>query len=333
MMIQRTENLQNWLAQQLHDPILGFVALTGDASFRRYFRLTLPNSTLIAVDAPPDKEDSHSFVQVAQAFAQAGLQVPKLLAYDLQQGFLLLSDLGDQLYLPLLNDQTVDVLYQKAIDALFKIQQCPLPQAPLYGAELLTREMQLGKEWFLQKHLGLQLNQTEEQLLQTTFAALVQSALAQPQVSVHRDYHSRNLMLLQNGEVGILDFQDAVIGAITYDLVSLLRDCYIAWPQTQVERWVLNYQQRALALGLLTENNPQQFAHWFDWMGLQRHLKCLGIFTRKYYRDHAPGYLADVPRVLQYIVAVTQRYPELATFHQFLQTRVLTAFQTRGITV
>jgi aminoglycoside/choline kinase family phosphotransferase len=331
-MTQRAEKLQSWLAQQVQQPILGLAPLAGDASFRRYFRLALSKGNFIVMDAPPDKEDSHSFVQVGQAFAQVGLRVPELIAYDLQQGFLLLSDLGDQLYLPLLNDKTVDALYQKAFDTLFEIQQCPLPQAPPYNAELLEREMQLGKEWFLQKHLGLQLTFSEEQLLQTTVTALTESALAQPQVSVHRDYHSRNLMLLQNDELGILDFQDAVIGAITYDLVSLLRDCYIAWPQTQVEQWALNYQQRALALGLLTENNPQQFLRWFDWMGLQRHLKCLGIFARKYHRDRTAAYLVDLPRVLQYIVVVTQRYPELAAFHEFLQKRVLPVFQIHGIT-
>jgi aminoglycoside/choline kinase family phosphotransferase len=331
MTIQRTQDLQNWAAQHLQVPLLSFVPLAGDASFRRYFRLTLAEKTLVAMDAPPEQEDSHSFVQVARAFADAGLLVPELLAYDLQQGFLLLSDLGDQLYLPLLNAQSADLLYQKAITELFKIQQCLLPHAPSYSTELLAREMQIGKEWFLQKHLGLQLTAEEEQLLQTTFNLLIESALAQPQVSIHRDYHSRNLMLLKNQQLGILDFQDAVTGAITYDLVSLLRDCYIAWPRHQVEQWALTYQQRALTLGLLTENNPQQFLRWFDWMGLQRHLKCLGIFARKFHRDHTTAYLSDLPRVLQYIIDTSQRYLELASFHQFIQQRVLSVFQMRSI--
>jgi aminoglycoside/choline kinase family phosphotransferase len=301
---------------------------SGDASFRRYFRVTLADGTTrIAMDAPPDKEDCRPFVSVARQLAAAGLHVPAIEAEALAQGFLLLEDLGSTHYLDVLDEQNADRLYGDAMAALISLQACgPHEGLPAYDEPLLQREMALFPDWLLERHLGLALSGAEREMLDDTFQRLTAAALAQPQVCVHRDYHSRNLLVQQAGQTpGVIDFQDAVIGPVTYDLVSLLKDCYIAWPQERVDHWAMGYFALAVQSGLLGEEQELEFLRWFDLMGAQRHLKAAGIFARLKHRDGKPGYLADIPRTLGYIVAAAERRPELAGLATLIDRRVLPA--------
>jgi aminoglycoside/choline kinase family phosphotransferase len=279
------------------------------------------------MDAPPSREDTRPFVQVSGMLAGLGLNVPQVIDEDPEQGFLLLSDLGSRPYLDALNDETVERLYGDALGALATIQACTPGDAPLpaYDRTLLLNEMELCREWLIGKHLGLALTGQQSSMLDAAFDLLADSALQQPQVCVHRDYHSRNLMLTESNNPGILDFQDAVIGPVTYDLVSLLRDCYIDWPRERVEDWALGYQTLALQSGVLQEghDDPQQFLRWFDLMGMQRHLKAAGIFARLNHRDGKPGYLGDIPRTLGYVVEVASRHDDLAAFGEFIDVTVL----------
>jgi len=321
---QRLEQLKRWLDHSLGLPAYEIAPASSDASFRRYFRVCFNGESRIVMDAPPDKEDSRPFVAIARQLYAIGLNVPQILAEDLEQGFLLLSDLGSRQYLDELNAQSVERLYGDAMGALATLQACG-PQAgalPRYDRELLWREMELFREWYLGRHLGLTLSASEQQVLDETFTLLAESALAQPAVTVHRDYHSRNLMVSEHNP-GILDFQDAVHGPLTYDLVSLLRDCYIAWPRSQVEEWALGYHDIALDHGILRERQPERFLRWFDLMGVQRHLKASGIFARLNHRDGKPGYLNDIPRTLGYVNEVSARYPELGSFRALLEEHVL----------
>jgi aminoglycoside/choline kinase family phosphotransferase len=267
------------------------------------------------MDAPPNKEDCGPFIAIAEAFINIGLNVPAIIEQDLQQGFLLLSDLGSQLYLNVLTEQTVDRLYGDALGALATLQGCGVKDGllPAYGHTLLMNEMQLFHDWLLDRHCDIKLDSAEQASLQEVFELLADNALQQPQVCVHRDYHSRNLMQVQNHNPGMLDFQDAVIGPVTYDLVSLLRDCYIAWPRERVENWVIGYHELAMQTGIMrpTDCNEQQFLRWFDLMGVQRHLKAAGIFARLRHRDNKAGYMKDVPRTLGYVSEVCERYDEL----------------------
>lgn len=328
-MPERKAQLISWLHQDCELPEFDFTPASGDASFRRYFRVALPDGqTLIAMDAPPDKEDCRPFIEMTDRLAATGVHVPKILQQDLDQGFLLLEDLGDQLYLPALNTDSVEQLYREAVDALLTFQQKGNTAGlPDYDEALLRREMQLFPDWLLQTHLQLDLAPAEQQQLDQSFAALVEAALAQPKVFVHRDYHSRNLMITGQGEPGIIDYQDAVFGPLTYDLVSLLRDCYISWPAAQVDAWVEDYAQRAQLAGLLAANDAERLLEWFDLMGVQRHLKAAGIFARLNHRDGKPGYLADIPRTLGYIVEVGQRRPAMSWLAGFIQQRVLPGLQ------
>jgi hypothetical protein len=250
--------------------------------------------------------------------------VPQVLAEDLGQGFLLLSDLGTRQYLDELSAQSVERLYGDAMGALATLQACGHQGGvlPPYDRELLWREMELFRDWYLGKHLGLSLSDSENKVLDETFTLLADSALEQPAVSVHRDYHSRNLMVSEHNP-GILDFQDAVHGPLTYDLVSLLRDCYIDWPRGQVEEWALGYHDIAIDHGILRERQQERFLRWFDLMGMQRHLKATGIFARLNHRDGKPGYLNDIPRTLGYVAEVSTRYPALHSFRQLLEEHVL----------
>lgn len=302
---------------------------SSDASFRRYFRVHHEGVIWIVMDAPPDKLDCRPFVALAGALDGLGLQVPRVLAADLEQGFLLLTDLGDRPYLAELNDASVEGLYEDALDSLARLQVGGDPDSkllPAYDAGLLQREMELFREWFLARYLGFALDAEEHRLLDNSFSILLANALEQPRVWVHRDYHSRNLMVTAEASPGILDFQDAVVGPVTYDLVSLLRDCYIAWPRQRVEDWALRYRARLIALGFRgLADDPAVFLRWFDLMGAQRHLKAVGIFARLYLRDGKPGYLADIPRTLGYVREVSGRYPELAGLHEFLHNRGLAA--------
>lgn len=322
-MDERLIALERWINTTLGISACRMRPASSDASFRRYFRVFAPDTTYIAMDAPPDKEDSRPYIAIAQRFLALGLNVPRVFAEDLAQGFLLIGDLGDRCYLPELNPATVERLYGDALSALIVLQagafsdDAPLPP---YDAPLLQREMELFREWYLGRHLGLKLSAHDHAMLDETYALLTGSALAQPRVWVHRDYHSRNLMITTQNSPGILDFQDAVHGPVTYDLVSLLRDCYVSWPRPQVEDWVKGYHTLALQSGIPVGENEMQFLQWFDFMGVQRHLKATGIFARLNHRDGKPGYLNDIPRTLGYVLEVSSRYPALSRFHQFLQT-------------
>ncbi len=279
------------------------------------------------MDAPPEKEPLEPFTTIAEQLFNIGLNVPEILARNVEAGFLLLGDLGSTSYLDRLNNETVDRLYGDALGALAVLQSCGPEALPPYDKPLLLSEMALFRDWFIGKHLALELGETESQQLSTLFEALADSALEQPQVPVHRDYHSRNLMV-DSHNPGIIDFQDAVVGPVTYDLVSLLRDCYIAWPEVQVAEWVEGYHDIALDHGILRQPNTRQFKRWFDWMGVQRHLKAIGIFSRLYHRDGKPGYLKDIPRTLNYLIEVSDHYPELAAFHTLLIDKIMPALDT-----
>ncbi len=329
----RFEDLKVWLADALCLPTFDIQAASGDASFRRYFRVRYEGHSVIAVDAPPGPEDSQPFIAVARLFDELGVNVPKVLEADLERGFMLLSDLGTRLYLDELGEDSVARLYGDALSVLMVIQACG-PQddtLPPYDHALLLREMALFGQWFLKTHLKLELSAAEQALLDKVYENLAYSALEQPRVCVHRDYHSRNLLVTEKHNPGILDFQDAVIGPITYDLVSLLRDCYIAWPRKRVEDWAIGYHELALQSGVLQDDNAERFLRWFDWMGVQRHLKATGIFARLNHRDAKPDYLRDIPRTLGYVEDVTRRYPELADFYRFLMTRVLPQMRRMGL--
>ena len=320
-MDNRLEALKHWLASVLDSAEYEIKPASADASFRRYFRVFVGGTTHIVMDAPPDKEDMRPFIQIAQRLFALGLNVPQVLQQDIEQGFLLLSDLGERLYLSQLRDATVERLYGDALGALVILQAGIFTHdqtLPEYSRAILLREMALFHEWYLGRHLGFNLSPSQQAVLDQAYALLALSALEQPQVWVHRDYHARNLMLTDVNNPGILDFQDAVRGPITYDLVSLLRDCYIAWPRARVEDWALGYQTLALQSGLPVCADEALFLRWFDLMGVQRHLKASGIFARLNYRDAKPGYLGDIPRTLGYVLDVTARYPQLQPLHQLL---------------
>jgi N-acetylmuramate 1-kinase len=304
---------------------------SADASFRRYFRLTRGADSYIVMDAPPDKEALEPFVSVARALIGLGLNVPVILARNVPQGLLLLSDLGTRSYLEELDaGRDVDRLYADALEALVRLQTHGGEAAralPPYDRAALRREMELMPEWFFGRHLGEPAAAESRAMLDRLFAFLEHSALAQPAAFVHRDYHSRNLLVSAEANPGILDFQDAVCGAVTYDVVSLLKDCYIAWPRERVSRWLLEYRERLLVAGFRLEAGEAEFVRWFDLMGLQRHIKVLGIFARLYYRDGKPGYLKDLPRVLAYVRDAAGRYAETEEFARHIDTRIDTAFQ------
>lgn len=323
-MPRREAELKNWLETGCGLSAFDLVPASGDASFRRYFRVRLPDgSTLIAMDAPPDKEDCAPFVDVTGRLERAGVHVPHIHAQNLEQGFLLLEDLGDRLYLGELNAETADPLYGDAIDSLLRIQHSDGRGLPPYDRDLLWREMTLFPEWLLERHLGLVLSPAERAMLEQTFERLVESALEQSCVPVHRDYHSRNLLVCEAHSPGVIDYQDAVLGPLTYDLVSLLRDCYIRWPASRVEAWLNGYVERALDGGLLAAGDRARVRRWFDLMGAQRHLKAAGIFARLWHRDGKSGYLADVPRTLGYIVEAAESNPELQSLAALIGERVL----------
>ncbi len=323
-MNEREQLLQDWLNEVLPARLDRIAPASSDASFRRYFRVWCDGQTHIVMDAPPDKEDCRPFVAIAQALRGLGLNAPEVLAGDLDQGLLLLTDLGSRQYLAELDARSVPGLYADALEALARLQVGGDPGSPLlppYDSALLHREMELFREWFLGKLLGLNLREEEHHALDHAFALLADNALEQPRVWVHRDYHSRNLMVTDPDNPGVLDFQDAVVGAVTYDLVSLLRDCYIAWPREQVEAWALDHRARLRALGMGGLDDADGFLRGFDLMGAQRHLKAIGIFARLNLRDGKPGYLRDIPRTLSYVLDVADRYPELAELRDLLRAR------------
>ena len=297
-----------------------------DASFRRYFRVTRGEDTYIVMDAPPEKESLGPFLSVAKILLGMGLNAPVVLAKDPKRGLLLLSDLGDRQYLDALDtDEAADRLYADALGALCTMQTAGGAMArdlPSYDHALLMREMELMPEWFLRRHLGLQISAAERGMLDRLFETLAQSALAQPATFVHRDYHSRNLLVTAANNPGILDFQDAVWGPVTYDLVSLLKDCYVAWPAPRVSAWALQYREDLLAKGFPAALPEAEFIRGFDLVGLQRHIKVLGIFARLYYRDGKRQYLKDLPRVLCYTRDAAANYAETAEFAGFIAKRI-----------
>jgi len=284
---------------------------SADASFRRYFRVRAAGASLIVMDAPPGHEDCRPFVRVARLLAAAGVHVPRVIAEDLEQGFLLLSDLGTTSYLQALNDSSADALFRDAIDALLRWQLASRPDVlPPYDEALLTREMKLFPEWYLQRHLGYTLNPAQQRTLAAVFALILDNNLAQPAVYVHRDYMPRNLMVCEPNP-GVLDFQDAVYGPITYDVASLFRDAFVSWDEERMLDWTARYWEKAKRAGLPVDSDFGSFYRDVEWMGLQRHLKVLGIFARLHYRDGKRGYLEDTPRFVGYVRAVAGRYHAL----------------------
>jgi len=332
----RLLQLSTWASQVLARSDLVITTASADASFRRYFRVTAglgaAAQSWIIMDAPPAKEDVAPFIKVAKMLVDAHLNAPRILAQNATDGYLLLTDLGSRTYLTELAQGTrVDFLYRDALTTLVEMQvRCTrVRELPAYDAALLQREMDLFPEWFLGKHLGLVLDDSTRIGLAAGFAYLTAAALAQPQVFVHRDYHSRNLMITDGGALGrnpgVLDFQDAVLGPVTYDLVSLLRDCYVDWPLERVRGWVHEYRELSVKAGLNMGQSEAELLRWFDLMGVQRHLKAIGIFARLWHRDGKPGYLGDIPRTLNYIRAVAPAYTELQPLVSLIEAQILPA--------
>ena len=329
---QRQTELAAW-AQQVLAPDLDtpspspqLTPVGGDAGFRHYYRIQVPEGTVLAVDAPPATEDSRAFVAVDGLFASGGVRVPSIKAADFDAGFMLIEDFGDTLLLGLLNSRNADTLYGKALDVLKRVQASDASSLPPYDISLLQTELLIFREWFIGRLLGLELSDEEEKLLMDVSERLVFSALEQPTGVVHRDYHSRNLMLLPGDEVGVIDFQGAVRGPLLYDLVSLLKDCYVVWPRERVENWLQAFISGHSELG---SYDFDTCLRWFDWIGLQRHLKCLGIFSRLWLRDDKSQYLTDIPATFNYVMDVCSRYPELKPLDDWLGTRVATLMPER----
>lgn len=298
-------------------------ALAGDAGFRRYFRLA-SEPQLLAVLSPPATEPNEVFLKLARHLRRHGVLTPAVAAVDLERGFFLLEDFGPNLLLSQLHDDSVEGLYAEAMHCLLRMQQCPTEglDLPPYDRERLRREMELFSEWFAPRLLGYELSAEERAMLDRWFTRLENSALEQPQVFVHRDYHSRNLVYRPGGPPGVIDFQDAVTGPVTYDLVSLLRDCYIRWPDARVRRWAMSYANIGMESGVLPQVSEERFMRWFDWMGLQRHIKVLGIFARLSLRDGKHGYLNDLPLVIRYTLEVARRYEEGEEFADWFAAKL-----------
>jgi N-acetylmuramate 1-kinase len=322
----RLANLTRWVQGDLGFAGSLITPASADASFRRYFRVIRDAESYIVMDAPPEKEDLAPFLKVARMLGSMNLNAPMVLARDVEQGFLLLTDLGSRQYLDELPaDGAADRLYADALAALRTMQTADAGISrylPRYDRTLLRREMELMPEWFLTRHLNIAVGPRECAMLDSLFESLELTAGLQPETLVHRDYHSRNLLVTAENNPGILDFQDAVWGPITYDLASLLKDCYIAWPPSRVRAWVLDYRERLLEAGVALKADAAEFMRWFDMIGLQRHIKVLGIFARLFYRDRKPQYLKDLPRVLEYTKDAAAAYPETEAFAGFIARRI-----------
>lgn len=325
----RLELIRDWLAAELGWPRdCRLEPASADASFRRYFRAWRPaGGTRVIMDAPPDKEDTAPYLKVSRLLHACGVHVPEIEAADTARGLLLLEDLGGTHMLARLGaGGDADLLYGEALAALLQIQVRGVAasrELPPYDGAVLEREMRLLPEWFCARHLRLALDEDAAALLTETFGFLVREALAQPVVLVHRDYHSRNLMITPLHSPGVIDFQDALSGPIGYDLVSLLKDCYISWPRARVAGWVDGYREQLRAAGANVGGSRAEFLRWFDLIGLQRHLKVLGIFARLCYRDGKRGYLADLPLTLEYVRATTARYSELQRFGAWIESALV----------
>jgi len=307
-MSKRLEQLNSWLQDTLGYRDYVINPASEDASFRRYYRLEYDNSSRIVMDAPPEYENCGPFIDIATRLHACGVNAPEIFNVDLNLGFILLTDLGHDLYLDVLNNTNAEALYADAVTSLVTIQQnIDQTELPPYNESLLLQEMELFREWLLQKHLCIKLDSKQHNELDKLFSLLTATALEQPKVFVHRDFHSRNLIYCATNNPGIIDFQDAVIGPLTYDLVSLFKDCYIKWPREKINDWAMNFYRRIDAGGV----SEKVFLRWFDLMGVQRHLKASGIFARLYHRDNKAGFLRDIPRTLTHILDLEEDYPEL----------------------
>ena len=316
---ERIERLTAWASAVLPAPLLDLQTASADASFRRYFRASTAAGSFIVMDAPPSHEDCKPFIHVARLFRAAGANTPVILAENLAEGFLLLSDFGDTTYLAALDENSADRLYLDANAALISIQLASRPdELPPYDAELLLREMRLFPDWYLARHLDIQLDDEQRNTLDTTFDRILANNLAQPRVYVHRDWHSRNLMLTDADNPGVLDFQDAVYGPITYDLASIYKDAYIRWDEERVLDWLVRYWEAARKSGLPVHADFGEFYRDFEWMGAQRHIKVLGIFARLCHRDGKTAYLKDMPLVMDYLRRACARYNGLGDFLRLL---------------
>ena len=310
--MQRLQEITHWLEKLSQGRSFSLAPASADASFRRYFRVSYADGdTQIVMDAPPSHEDCKPWLHVQELFSKAGVHVPQVLATDLERGYLLLSDLGSQTYLPVLDAESAPALYADALDALIELQAASAPgQLPDYDEALLRRELDLFPEWYLGKHLGVSLDERQRQMLDKTFRRILDVNLAEPRVYVHRDFHSRNLMVTAPNP-GVVDFQDAVHGPMSYDLVSLFKDAYIAWDEELIIDWLVRYWEKARKKGLPIREDFGDFYRDYEWMGVQRHLKILGIFARLYHRDGKDGYLKDMPLVLDYLRKTCHRYDGL----------------------
>ena len=316
--MSRTLPLDDWLRACLDGEPFSLTPASEDASFRRYLRVTTSAGTRIVMDAPPQHEDCRPFVRVAQLFRQAGVNVPEVLAEDVENGYLLLTDLGSTMYAQALNDSSAAPLYDAATNALVRIQLASRPEMlPPYDRALLLRELRLFPDWYVAKQLGVSLSAAQSEALGAAFELILANNLAQPSVYVHRDYHSRNLMVTEPSP-GIIDFQDAVYGPITYDLASLFKDAYISWEEERVIDWVLRYWEKAKAAGLPVDPDFGAFYRDFEWMGVQRHIKVLGIFARLFHRDGKDRYLRDQPLVMAYLRRACERYTALSPLLRLL---------------
>ncbi len=326
----RLESLKTWLNETLNTSNFSIERASEDASFRRYFRVTNASQTLIAMDAPPDKENSEPFVRISQALSELAVHTPAIYAHDLSQGFLLLEDLGQTDYLSALNNitahnaDTANRLYSDAIKALISIQKGNPTDAAPYSKEKLAEEMDLFPTWFLERHLNQTMSSTQSQVWRQTSARLIKVCLEQPQVWVHRDFHSRNLMVVDSNNPGVIDFQDLVVGPISYDLASIFKDCYIEWPRNRQLAWLKDYYTQLDQ----TSFSYEQLVRWYDLTGFQRHLKVLGIFCRLNYRDAKERYLDDLPLVAKYCLEVLELYPELDDFKREFSSQISTALTT-----
>ena len=345
MMESRQELLVSWIKQIFpkSEAQLNFALVSGDASFRKYYRVSVEQQNFIAVDAPPSREDSKKFVRICNLLRRASVKAPKVFSYNYEAGFILLEDFGDDTYLKILenlrnqNDfNKINYLYKSAINALLNIQANVDKEAlDSYSREKLNQEMSLFEDWFCLNYLELDLDDRSRNIISEARFFLENAALDQLQVPVHRDYHSRNLMVLdqeffsESMEPGVIDFQDAVVGPYTYDLVSLLRDAYIFWEKKQVEQWALYYFKNALSLRVIEKVDQAQFYRDFDLMGLQRQMKVIGIFARLAIRDNKPDYLADIPLVIRYFLEVGQRYKELKPFIHWFKKTVIPVVGTK----
>jgi aminoglycoside/choline kinase family phosphotransferase len=318
---RRKQQLQTWINQHTDFECSSLEIVSGDASFRRYFRFVYQGQSIIAVDAPPETENTGQFIAVGQSYRKIGLKVPLIYAHDLEQGFFIQEDFGNRLFSELLTEDSCDLLYSKALDIIPLIQGCKSTEngpLPAFNEAFIDRELGIFSEWLLEKHLQLRLSDEEENMLTKMFDSVKKSCLSQPMVGMHRDYHCRNLMILNDDEIGVIDFQDAVLGPITYDAVSLLRDSYQDWPKFKVLEWLRGFHAKYYVKHSWTE-----FKMWFDCVGMQRHIKIAGIFARLSIRDNKSNFLSDIPHTLHYLIDEARQYPEYSEFANFVSDRVL----------